>query len=94
MLDLIHAQYADCINDIGRWERFMPEMAQALAAKGSLYHSCNTFLDGTFVGMCKPTGGYCPMMADGIQREFYSGHKKMRGLKYQAIMMPNGLIAG
>lgn len=35
------------------------------------------FLDGTFMATCRPTGG---------QREFYSGHKKQHGIKFQAVV--------
>ena len=42
------------------------------------------FIDGTFRGFCRPAYK---------QRWWYSGHKKAHGLKWQAIVTPDGLIA-
>ena len=43
------------------------------------------WLDGTFVGTCRPN--------DKQQRLFYSGYKKKHGIKWQGIATPDGLIA-
>ena len=45
------------------------------------------FIDGTFRGFCRPAYG---------QRDYYSGHKKAHGIKWQAIVTPDGIasIAG
>jgi hypothetical protein len=45
------------------------------------------FVDGTFRPNCKP-GGH-----DDIQREVFSGHKRQHGLKFQGVMLPNGMLA-
>ena len=42
------------------------------------------FLDGTFRPCARPISN---------QREMYSGHKRRHGMKYQAIMAPDGLFA-
>jgi len=41
-----------------------------------------SFIDGTFQGFCRPTEQ---------QREYYSGHKKNHGMKFQGIATPDGL---
>ena len=42
------------------------------------------FIDGTTRNICRPSYR---------QREFYSGYKKNHALKYQSIVLPDGLIA-
>jgi hypothetical protein len=44
------------------------------------------FVDGNFCGFCRP---------EGIERQraFYSGHKKAHGMKFQAIVTPDGLAS-
>jgi DDE superfamily endonuclease len=44
------------------------------------------FVDGTFRGYCRPTG-------NEEQRRVYSGHKKLHGNNYQAIVTPDGLVS-
>jgi hypothetical protein len=44
------------------------------------------FVDGTFRGYCRPTG-------NEEQRAVYSGHKKLHGNNYQAIVTPDGLVS-
>jgi hypothetical protein len=42
------------------------------------------FIDGTFQGFCRPKKN---------QEDWYSGHKKAHGLKYQGIVTPDGLVS-
>ena len=42
------------------------------------------FIDGTLNATCRP-------VLD--QEEFYSGHKRKHGYKYQAIVTPDGLVS-
>jgi hypothetical protein len=44
------------------------------------------FVDGTFRGYCRPSG-------NEEQRRVYSGHKKLWGNNYQAIVTPDGLVS-
>jgi hypothetical protein len=44
------------------------------------------FVDGTFRGHCRPQG-------QEEQRRVYSGHSKLHGIKYQAIVTPDGLVS-
>ena len=45
---------------------------------------CIGFLDGTIRQQCRPVRG---------QRAIFSGHKRYHGLKFQALTVPDGLIA-
>ena len=48
-------------------------------------HGVWGFIDGTFHGYCHPLG-------NEAQRRVYSGHKKLHGNNYQAIVAPDGLV--
>ena len=57
------------------------------------------FIDNTMNGTCRPGGGprrdgaNAPRNDPMIQRAFYSGWKKMLGLKWQTVDLPNGMNA-
>lgn len=58
--------------------------ADAIHQKGAPLVNCWGFIDGTLRPICRP----------GMwQKEVYSGHKRVHALKYQSIMVPNGLVA-
>ncbi|CAG7827895.1 unnamed protein product, partial [Allacma fusca] len=48
------------------------------------YKRCFGFLDGTVRAICRPSYK---------QREFYNGHKRVHALKFQSLILPNGIIA-
>lgn len=50
---------------------------------GAPLHSVWGFIDCTIRVMCRPSHH---------QRQAYNGHKRFHGLKYQAVMLPNGLF--
>ena len=52
--------------------------------KGAALDNCCGFIDGTVRPVCRP---------GQMQRVLYNGHKKVHGLKFQSVVMPNGLIA-
>jgi len=91
VLDHVYS-YKHCINDINRWSRHMPAFRETLKRNGCPFDTCIGFIDGTLVAMNRPRGGYSPVTMDGIQRSVYSGHKKRHGLKYQCVILPNGII--
>lgn len=43
------------------------------------------WIDGTFISTCRPKELH--------QRRFYSGHKKQHGIKYQAVVTPDGIVS-
>ena len=57
--------------------------ADAISAKGAALNSCFGFIDGTVRPISKP---------GERQRVMYNGHKRVHGIKFQSIALPNGLI--
>ncbi|XP_077522953.1 uncharacterized protein LOC144133675 [Amblyomma americanum] len=62
---------------------YLKEMSNAVHLKGAPLDNCWAFIDGTARPICRPSEG---------QRVYFSGHKRVHALKYQALMCPNGLI--
>ena len=65
-----------------------PEMLQtyanAIHLRGSPLTTCFGFIDGTVRPISRP----------GInQKIVFNGHKRLHGIKFQSICVPNGLIA-
>jgi len=58
--------------------------ARAIYSKGSPLLNCFGFIDGTVRPICRP---------EQNQRIVYNGHKRVHGLKYQSVVLPNGMIA-
>ena len=58
--------------------------ANAVNAKGAPLGNCFGFIDGTVRPICRP---------DKDQRIVYNGHKRVHALKFQSVVIPNGLIA-
>lgn len=65
-----------------------PEHLQTYAnyvhQSGAPLDNCWGFVDGTVRPVCRPQQG---------QRELYNGHKRVHGIKFQSIVVPNGMIA-
>lgn len=65
-------------------ERYkLAEYAAAIHEKGAPLRNCFGFVDGTVRPICRP-GEH--------QRTVYNGHKRVHGLKFQSVVLPNGLI--
>ena len=58
--------------------------ANAIHNKGAALDNCWGFVDGTVRPICRPKRN---------QRDVFNGHKRVRALKYQSVVAPNGLIA-
>ena len=58
--------------------------ADAVSARGAALQNCFGFVDGTVRPIARP-GEH--------QRLVYNGHKRVRSLKFQSLVLPNGLIA-
>ena len=69
-------------------QRLSPSFLEGMCAlnrrKGSLLPDCVGFIDGTVRPICRPGSN---------QRLFFNGHKRVHALKFQNILMPDGLIA-
>lgn len=57
--------------------------SQAVYDKGAPLDKCWGFIDGTARPICRPSKD---------QRPYFSGHKRVHALKYQAVMCANGMI--
>lgn len=55
----------------------------AIAGKGGVLPGCFSFVDGTARPIARPKR---------YQRECFSGHKRQHCIKWQSILLPNGLI--
>ena len=62
---------------------FLESYARAVERQGSPLKNCFGFIDGTVRGICRP---------DTNQRVVYNDHKRVHGLKFQSVALPNGLI--
>ena len=56
----------------------------AIHQKGAPLSNCFGFVDGTVRPICKPTRN---------QRVCYNGHKRIHSLKFQSVVVPDGMIA-
>lgn len=57
--------------------------AAAIAARGSPLDNCFGFVDGTVRPIARPGEN---------QRILYNGHKRVHAIKFQSVVLPNGLI--
>ena len=62
----------------------LEQFCQVIHDKGAALDNCWGFVDGTVRPVCRPGEN---------QRVLYNGHKKVHGLKFQSVVIPNGLIA-
>ena len=62
----------------------LQKYADAIHQKGAPLTNCFGFIDGTVRPICRPTHN---------QRVCYNGHKRIHSLKFQSVVVPDGLIA-
>ncbi len=86
VLDFIYENHAHLVTD---WNRnvlnpaALQTYAEAISRKGSSLDNCFGFIDGTVRLIATPDTG---------QRVVFNEHKRVHGLKFQSITLPNGLI--
>ena len=61
----------------------LDEYADAIRTKGAALDNCFGFIDGTVRPVCRPNKD---------QEIVYNGHKKTHALKFQSVVLSNGLI--
>jgi hypothetical protein len=101
LYDGAQSAISECINELvefldNRWEHLLQcedqdllyplqlsEYAQAIHECGAPLNSIFAFINCTIQSMCHPSWH---------QQVAYSGHKKFHALKFQALMLPNGII--
>ena len=87
VMDNIHQQHHHRItqwNDSLLNPALLETYADAIHQKGSPLPNCFGFIDGTVRPICRPRNN---------QRVVYNGHKRVHGLKFQSVALPNGMIA-
>ena len=57
--------------------------ADAIHQSGAALQNCWGFIDGTVRPICRPRSN---------QRILYNGHKRVHSIKFQSVVIPNGLI--
>ncbi len=85
VLDHIYDQFGHLVQDMGVPLLQEPYLQLYSDAIGKICPLQNVigFIDGTVMPICRPTEN---------QREYFSGHKRVHGLKFQSLMLPTGLI--
>ena len=62
---------------------YLQKYADAVARKGAPLYNCFDFVGGTIACICKPVLN---------ERVAYSHDTRVHGIKFQAVVLPNGLI--
>ena len=92
-------------NNVEYWTPYLEASAEAIRAKcleKGCYFTPGTFcifafIDNTMNGTCRPGGGptrdgeNAPRNDPLIQQAWYNGWKKLHGMKWQSIDLPNGM---
>ena len=82
--------YAHHSHRIAQWNQTilnpleLEKYAEVVFNKGAPLSNCFGFVDGTVRPITRPGEN---------QRLLYNGHKRVHGLKFQSLVLPNGLIA-
>ncbi|KAJ6647936.1 hypothetical protein Bhyg_03161 [Pseudolycoriella hygida] len=86
MLTWIYNHYGKCLHSLQQ-NYISPSLLEELAYnafnRGSPYPNIVGFIDGTYRRACRPSKN---------QREYYSGYKRQHVVKYQSVMLTNGLM--
>ncbi|DBA04239.1 TPA: hypothetical protein N0F65_009474 [Lagenidium giganteum] len=70
---------------LGRVGQRVGAYSDAVMAKGALVSNVWGFVDGTVRGVCRPGDGTA-------QRSIYKGHMRKHAAKFQAVVLPDGII--
>ena len=87
IVDFIHEHHHHLLQS---WDQFflqpdqLHNYAQAVHQQGAPLSNCFGFIDGTVRGIARPQEN---------QRVMYNGHKRLHSIKFQSVVIPNGLIA-
>jgi hypothetical protein len=84
-LRFISSKFQCLLSDMSLWADNVPVLKQAFVRKGfPVQLPCIGILDATLRPTCKPTTG---------QQAVYSGKHKSHGLKFELVVLPNGLTS-
>lgn len=87
VLDYLYIKHSEKLSNLNQsWldEEHLQQYADAISDIGGPLQHCWGFIDGTVRPICRPSVN---------QKLVYSGHKRVHGLKFQSVVIPNGLIA-
>jgi len=70
-------------NHLGNYNIQLQQLSSLIQRNGCPLSNIFAFIDGTMIEICRPSNN---------QRPFYSGHYREHGLKFQSIILPNGMI--
>ena len=86
-INFIYERFSTRLTDMSQPWLTVPSLlhyCEVLIAKGSQLQYCWGMIDGTVRKMCRQTRH---------QREVFNGHHRVHAIKFQSIVIPNGLIA-
>ncbi len=83
LADVTH-RFSYLLNDVRQPWMDHELYAHKITEKGAVVNNIWGFVDGTLQHVCRPGED---------QREYFLGHKRKHALKFQHIMLPNGLVA-
>lgn len=94
------------LDNMNYWRESIPAFSEVIRKTIFRTHNCEFepnnfcifgFIDNTMNAMCRPGGGpvndgvNAPRNDPDLQRAWYNGWKKVHGMKYQTIDLPNGM---
>ena len=80
----IHGHRLTQWNDTILYPQALEQYADGIHNKGATLQNCFGFIDGTVRPISRPRDN---------QRRVHNGHKRVHALKFQSVIIPNGLIA-
>ncbi|XP_054933606.1 uncharacterized protein [Dermacentor andersoni] len=87
VFDHTETTFGHLLDDLTKHEglslNYLDELSQAVYNEGADLPNCWAFIDGTARSICRPSEH---------QRQYFSGHKRLYVLKYQAVMWANRLV--
>ena len=87
MLSLVfntHHHHLECLEQPFLSPENLSRYADSIHARGAPLQNCFGFIDGTVRKIARPNRN---------QRTMYNGHKRFHGMKFQSVVVPDGLIA-
>lgn len=86
VLEYLYIKHSGKLSNLNQsWldEEHLRQYADAISDIGGPLQHCWGFIDGTVRPICRPSVN---------QKLVYSRHKRVHGLKFQSVVIPNGLI--
>ena len=88
----LYHEWALPLSKIEIWENYFPLFAQRMTMYGSPFDNLIGIIDGNFLRCCRP-GGAGNWTSTMDQRVIYNGKEKRHGLKFLAVIFPNGFVS-